>query len=810
MPLSDADLWGAPQGSAPQAATAQPMSDDDLWGAPKKSAPAGDGSPNRSAEAAEALMAGLKGEQSMPLTAIQMAGSGAGYVLDNTVAPVMKPVAKALAPAAKTVADYVDKYAPSISDTLLAGKEKLEQEEKDHPVLARTVKAAANLTAANGLRNSLADVGEGAAQSLERPTGVFPKAEGIPTQPFDSTNAFNEINKTYGERMDKANGLYDDVRQTASGKMVEAPGVRDTLSDIIGDIQNDPIHEGRMALGTLKRISDKIGPDDTMDLGDVVQVKQMLNRGFNPKRFSDAADSPYVQLSKSLEQTLNDAAETHQDFGQSKAIADNYWTNRVVPLRDNPVLNRIWKPEDHFNQESVNAGRLDNLPDETAERADNLLDNISNKHELRAVTRALPGDVADDLRNAKLDQMQDKFGYVKPLVKTVVNAAKMNVAGTLKNAANIGAKYTPEEKSLLDELNSSTLNKDTNGALKGVVYPPQKPPNSTIYGNAPPPTAAITHQPDAAMVTPTSDVVGVNKEGVARPFTQEEESANQARRNNGLDPDTIRANLARARGDAAGRHTMIEHQPGSTEAFENEPTPLWLSDPKTGQSRPATRKEVADFSAQYVAKQTRDRDLGMTPGTRAAQERSAQAPAAAPLDDANDVIKQADDFFKKNGLKRGGVVKADPSPTEAQKMAGNYKKGHLKVHGLDISIENHKGGIRHGIGKDGKKWAVAMPDHYGYIRKTQGADGDHVDCYVGPNHGSRRVYVIDQKDHETGKFDEHKVMIGYATRDDAVSAYKSAFSDKKNRMMHISRMSIEEFKDWLKDGNTKTQFKKVD
>lgn len=157
----------------------------------------------------------------------------------------------------------------------------------------------------------------------------------------------------------------------------------------------------------------------------------------------------------------------------------------------------------------------------------------------------------------------------------------------------------------------------------------------------------------------------------------------------------------------------------------------------------------------------------------------------------------------------GGAVTVNKEPTPAQKAAGNYKKHHIRFHGLDISIENPKGSTRSGEGRNGKKWSSTMPDHYGYIKRTQGADGDHVDVYVGDNDRSNRVYVIDQKDPETGVFDEHKCMLGYADRDKAVAAYRSAFSDKKERMMKVTRLSIPEFKGWLKSGNTKKPFKKI-
>jgi len=68
-----------------------------------------------------------------------------------------------------------------------------------------------------------------------------------------------------------------------------------------------------------------------------------------------------------------------------------------------------------------------------------------------------------------------------------------------------------------------------------------------------------------------------------------------------------------------------------------------------------------------------------------------------------------------------------PAPTEAQKEAGNYRKGHLTLQGLDIALENPKGSTRSGTDQDGKTWQSNMAHDYGYIKRTLGADGDHVD-----------------------------------------------------------------------------------
>lgn len=141
-------------------------------------------------------------------------------------------------------------------------------------------------------------------------------------------------------------------------------------------------------------------------------------------------------------------------------------------------------------------------------------------------------------------------------------------------------------------------------------------------------------------------------------------------------------------------------------------------------------------------------------------------------------------------------------PTEAQIEAGNYKKGHVEVHGEDVTIENPKGSTRSGKTPEGREWSQEMQDHYGYIRRTEGADGDHVDTFVGDRPDSDKVYVVDQIDQRTGAFDEHKAMMGYPNQLAAVRAYKRNFG-KDWKVGPVKEMSVPEFKEWAHNGDTK-------
>lgn len=141
-------------------------------------------------------------------------------------------------------------------------------------------------------------------------------------------------------------------------------------------------------------------------------------------------------------------------------------------------------------------------------------------------------------------------------------------------------------------------------------------------------------------------------------------------------------------------------------------------------------------------------------------------------------------------------------PSEAQKEAENYKKGHISIKGMAITIETPKGKKRYWKDSDGKTGSTKMNHHYGYFRSTRGngKDGDAVDVFVGKNtENFTTVYVVDQK--INGKFDESKVMLGFNSKDEAKQAYLSNYSEDWKGFMYISAVSIPIFKKWLYRGN---------
>ena len=151
----------------------------------------------------------------------------------------------------------------------------------------------------------------------------------------------------------------------------------------------------------------------------------------------------------------------------------------------------------------------------------------------------------------------------------------------------------------------------------------------------------------------------------------------------------------------------------------------------------------------------------------------------------------------------------DTTPTEKQKEAGNYKKGHVQVGTFNITIENPKGSVRSGIDTEGNKWETTMQNTYGYIRGTEGVDGDHIDVFLSDDidgWNGRKVFVVDQYN-EDGTFDEHKVMLGFNEADAAEAGYFANYDRnwaKKHKTV-LTGVNLEEFEKWIESSHRKTK-----
>lgn len=154
-------------------------------------------------------------------------------------------------------------------------------------------------------------------------------------------------------------------------------------------------------------------------------------------------------------------------------------------------------------------------------------------------------------------------------------------------------------------------------------------------------------------------------------------------------------------------------------------------------------------------------------------------------------------------------AKVNTEPTEAQKEAGNYKKGHVQVGTFDITIEQPQGSVRKGTDADGKQWESKMNNTYGYIRGAVGVDGDHIDVFLSNDidgWNGRKVYVVDQYNPD-GSFDEHKVMLGFNDQDEAKGDYLANYEQgwENGRRIDITGVNLEDFEKWIESSKRKTK-----
>ncbi len=225
--------------------------------------------------------------------------------------------------------------------------------------------------------------------------------------------------------------------------------------------------------------------------------------------------------------------------------------------------------------------------------------------------------------------------------------------------------------------------------------------------------------------------------------------------------------------------------PGSRAAADVAGVPVGAADvTDAALTADAAQTELAPVAAQPIAE---------LPGPAAAREqRLAQARMEAEARGARLVDEEAS--------------LAAPEPTPAQINAGNYKKGHVKVGPLNIVVENPVGSTRKGA-ENGKAWETQMQAHYGYVKRTTGADGDQVDVFMKegtPSDFSGQVYVIDQFNPATGRFDEHKAMIGYRSQAEAAVAYDAHFADGTGpkRRGSVVAVPMGSFAKWAREGDT--------
>lgn len=249
-----------------------------------------------------------------------------------------------------------------------------------------------------------------------------------------------------------------------------------------------------------------------------------------------------------------------------------------------------------------------------------------------------------------------------------------------------------------------------------------------------------------------------------------------------------------------GKEVIISNQEKSRNRIlrlMEEESVIWRT-PKDATTSSAERQGL-DYEQSEIA-ETTAKGSGITP----------QSTSSA------DKVTESSQSLQENGPKNStqsaiesASAEVETSPTEAKKKAGNYKMGHVKVGAFDVTIENPKGSERSGTDANGKKWSVKMNNTYGYIRGTEGVDGDHIDVFLAEDMDKwdgKYVFVVDQYNPD-GTFDEHKVMLGFNSMEEARSAYLSNYEKgwENGRRIVVARIKTDGFQKWVDSSHRKTK-----
>lgn len=800
--MSDDDFFGAPATSTasqlPVGVTAsgnQGMSDDDFFTPQSKAITAptpedhsftGDIKSDLTKRAADYVGGG---DYSLSHDLGTVFG-GVNDVAGEAAKRIFSPAIYTLRPAANATAAAIGSTDAGkwTSDKLLdasnaysEGRDAVSDWMKDHPTIASKLGDVANVSGGSAVLEggiggaraigNAADDAYNANQVLRKaPTGAL-SPDVMAYQAQKGRNAaYVEGMNANAENMKMSYGhIYDGAGEISQDASVNAPQAKANVDSLVSDLDGDLTHKteqgSSQAYRDMKAVQDSFDENGNIPLDKLTLLKRRLNDLYAPD-MGDTRGKIYANLNNQVNTLIKQARVENPEWGAMMDSGNRLFNNYKSTFDVDDMANQKWSLDDKKNYEDAQAARQTDpysAPPSTATRTKIAgLTNIDSIPQYEAMLRKLPPEMHDQFTQDVIEANKES----NPRVSRTLSALYKSVSG---NYAGAGHDFY----------------KAITAGTKTAIDP-------ALAEDFPHVEDAITHHTAAA-------------QDAYKTYLDNMESE-QAARTKGA-PD--RPPLALP----------------SPDTIPPAPTDIAVSGKGAASAMTPEQQMSAD------AARARAKNIGLTPDVRAAQE----AQKATALAERNRVARENFDKWMGRGSSKlgrevigagnpplqsyptdippflrdrfasGGAVNIKPS--EAQKAVGNYKKDHIKWHGLDISIENPKGSERSGV-NEGKPWKSTMMADYGYIKRHIGADGDHLDCYVGPDKNSKRVYVIDQK-HSDGSFDEHKCMISFADRNAAEKAYRASFSDKKNRIMKITRLTIPEFKAWLKRGNTKEPMRKA-
>lgn len=692
---------------------------------------------------------------------------------------------------------------------------------KDHPELAGDVSALGKILpiestfglAGDAAKSVLNAAAENSAKTVGKQADanaqyLAAKARNINYVEGLNANAEN-LKQTYGD-------IYDKASEISQGIVRNEPNIQKNVTTLLDNLKEDPAHQGMQgtsqAYRDLTAVRDSFDEDGNIPLDSITLLQRRVNDLYSPDMAGDRK-AIYNTLNTQLKAATKRAAEENPEWGALQGSGNKLFANFKDTYVDDNATNRIWSLADKSEYENAAATNADpygaGMDTATKQKLYNLPANVKNMAQYEAMLRKLPPEMADQFtQDVIAAAQQDKSSSLAARISTAYKASRGNL-DSIKNLYRMVANKAATEINPAVAESAPHVNDAINyyGNLSDQAYDyfKQRTGRATV--------SDINYSQPRISYTPAINSAGENvpafrSADVARKMNPVAEAGAS---DTGVTPGTQNAAI-----QADVRASQAYHQGENAAGVSLPPanTPM-LPIPKS--QRMAVWGNVAQGAAKQLPSATDStagdvlRNLSgekltinnFSPGTPELAARQRASQAAEELQQQRDEEQQLMQMQGPHGYKRGGAV------SEAMIHAGNYKKDHIRFQGLNISIEILKGEIRSGKDKGGKEWSVKIPESYGYILGTVGADGEHVDCYVGPNKKSNRVYIIDQHHHDTKKFDEHKIMLGFPTRDEAVSVYKAGFSDGKGaqRIGKVMRMSMSEFKDWLKNGNTKRPIK---
>jgi len=216
------------------------------------------------------------------------------------------------------------------------------------------------------------------------------------------------------------------------------------------------------------------------------------------------------------------------------------------------------------------------------------------------------------------------------------------------------------------------------------------------------------------------------------------------------------------------------------DSFAVEFKPLWIlnSTEKAALAAQITNAVVQADQAGITSKETALKELRQSSRTTGIftniSDEDIENAKLAPPPGAAEAVALAQQQQGMEHAEREQDRSDEPPEPEGKKGKGKDKRrkakdamlGDRKVMNLPVVIEHVKGEVRYGI---------SLPADYGYLRNNQGADGAGIDCFVGPDAATGRIFIIDVYEKESGKFDEHKIMLGYKDREAALAAFRAYY-----------------------------------